>query len=248
MSAAPESKTALVTGGSRGIGRATVEALLRSGRQVAFTYAGSQSAAQEIVRQATERGQRCQAFQADVRDFERARAVVQEASAQLGTISLLVNNAGIKRDGALFSMKIEDWRDVLDTNLSGTFHYCRALIGGMMKRRAGVIVNMVSVSGIAGMPGQTNYSASKAGVIGFSKALAKETARFGVRVHALAPGLIETDMTQDMPAKARESLLARVPAGRLGRPEEVARMVVWLAEEAPDYLTGQVIPLDGGLT
>ncbi len=244
---AQPSRAALVTGGSRGIGRAIVESLSQSGWSVGFTYAGSHQAAQQLSQELEAQGSPCKAYRADARDFQRAQELAEECEAELGPISLLVNNAGIKRDKPLFSMALEDWQAVIDTNLSGTFNYARSFVPRMMKRRCGTIVNIVSVSGIAGLPGQTNYSASKAGVIGFTKALAKETARFGLRVNAVAPGLIETDMTADLSEKALKRILAQIPAGKLGKPADVARLVEFLAEPSSSYLTGQVIPVDGGM-
>ena len=240
-------RVALVTGGTRGIGRAIVERLARTGWKIAFTYAGSKAAASEIVADLKNEGFQCRADQADVRDLARAQELLADIEENFGPVRLLVNNAGIKKDGALFRMKSEAWQDVIDTNLGGTFNYTRCVIQPMMKRRGGTIVNMVSISGIVGVPGQTNYSASKAAVIGLTKALAKEVARFGVRVNAVAPGLVETDMTRDMPEPARKKLLAQVPVGKMGTPEQIAELVSFLAEQEDSYITGQVIPIDGGM-
>ena len=244
-----EAKTgvALVTGGSRGIGRAIVERLARRGWSVAFTYAASAEASQQLASELEAAGYACCAHQADVRDFERARQLTEEIQQSLGPIQLLVNNAGIKRDKALFGMPLQAWQEVIDTNLGGTFNYSRWAVPSMMKRRSGIIVNIVSVSGILGMPGQANYAASKAGVIGFTKSLAKETARFGLRVNAVAPGLIETDMTRDMPPKARKHILEKIPSGSIGTPAQVAQVVEFLAGQGAAYITGQVIPVDGGM-
>lgn len=240
-------RVALVTGGSRGIGRAVVTRLAHSGWSVAFTYAGSKEASQQLVSELREKGANCRADQADVRDFERAQQLSEEISSDLGPVGLLVNNAGIKKDQALFGMTLKAWQEVIDTNLGGTFNYCRAVVPSMMKRRSGVIVNVVSVSGIVGLPGQVNYSASKAGVIGLTRSLAREVARFGLRINAVAPGLIETDMTRDMPEKALKRLLEQIPARSMGTADQVAQVVEFLAGDGAAYITGQVLPIDGGM-
>jgi 3-oxoacyl-[acyl-carrier protein] reductase len=231
---------ALVTGGSRGIGRAIVEEFAAAGYKVAFTYAGNRGAAESLAGLAT-------AYQADARDFARAEQVVAEAQSLLGPIDVLVNNAGIKRDGALHNMDPGAWQEVIDTNLTGTFNYSRALMKNLI-RRGGSIINVTSVSGIIGMAGQTNYSASKAGVIGFTKALAREVARFGVRVNAVAPGFIDTDMTASMDENARKKLYSQIPLGKTGTAKQVARAVLYLASEDAAYITGQVLTMDGGLS
>ena len=228
----------LVTGGSRGIGRAIVEEFNGAGHKVAFTYAGNTAAAQQV---------QAAAYQADVRDFARAQAVVAEIQSSLGPIDVLVNNAGIKRDSALHNMAPEAWQEVIDTNLTGTFNYTRALMKELI-RRNGVVINVTSVSGVIGMAGQTNYSASKAGVIGFTKALAREVARFGVRVNAIAPGFIDTDMTASIDENARKKLYAQIPLGQPGTARQVARAAVYLASEDAAYITGQVLTMDGGLS
>jgi 3-oxoacyl-[acyl-carrier protein] reductase len=231
---------ALVTGGSRGIGRAIVEEFASAGYQVAFTFAGNRAAAESLAAVAT-------AYQADSRDFARAEQVVAGVESSLGPIDVLVNNAGIKRDSALHNMDPAAWQEVIDTNLTGTFNYCRVLMKGLI-RRGGSVVNVTSVSGIIGMSGQTNYSASKAGVIGFTKALAREVARFGVRVNAVAPGFIDTDMTASIDENARKKLYAQIPLGKPGTTKQVARSVLYLASEDAAYITGQVLTMDGGLS
>ena len=231
---------ALVTGGSRGIGRAIVEEFAAAGYKVAFTYAGNQAAAQSLA------GVGC-AYLADVRDFARAEQVIAEAQGALGPIDVLVNNAGIKRDSALHNMDPAAWKDVLDTNLTGVFNYTRALMKNLI-RSGGAVVNVTSVSGIIGMAGQTNYSASKAGVIGFTKALAREVSRFGVRVNAVAPGFIDTDMTASIDENARKKLYAQIPLGKPGTAQQVARAVLYLASDDAAYITGQVLTMDGGLS
>jgi 3-oxoacyl-[acyl-carrier protein] reductase len=231
---------ALVTGGSRGIGRAIVEEFAAKGYKVAFTYAGNQAAAESLAGVA-------RPYQADSRDFNCAEKVVADVQSVLGPIDVLVNNAGIKRDGALHNMDPVAWQEVIDTNLTGTFNYSRAVMKHLI-RRGGSVINITSVSGIIGMAGQTNYSASKAGVIGFTKALAREVARFGVRVNAVAPGFIDTDMTASIDDNARKKLYAQIPLGKTGTAMQVARAVLYLASEDGNYITGQVLTMDGGLS
>ena len=237
-------KVALVTAGSRGIGRAIVEAFHAADYRVVFTYGSNAGAAAAVAERL---GPNVAALQADVRDFERATQVVAETIAKYGPITALVNNAGIKKDGPLMKMDPSAWNDVIDTNLNGTFHYARAGISGML-RTGGAIINVTSVSGVIGMAGQTNYSASKAGVIGLTKALAKEVARFGVRVNAIAPGFIDTDMTSAIDENTRKKLYAQIPAGQPGTAQDVARLVLYLAGDEAKYVTGQVWNIDGGLT
>lgn len=239
-------KVALITGGSRGIGRALVEEFCAAGYAVAFTFAANSEKARSLVECLQSQGHTVNAWQADVRDFSRAQEVAGEAQRELGPVSVLVNNAGVKRDGAFNLMAPEAWHEVIDTNLNGTFNYCRALIRDLT-RRGGSIINMTSVGGQMGVAGQSNYCASKAGVIGLTKALAKEAARFGVRVNAIAPGYIETDMTASMDENARKRLLAQIPLGKTGSAHEVARVALFLAEETASYVTGQVWTMDGGL-
>jgi 3-oxoacyl-[acyl-carrier protein] reductase len=236
---------ALVTGGSRGIGRAIVEELRGAGYKVAFTYSSNESAASDLVNQLG--AENVLALQADVRNFGRAAEVIAETIAKFGPLTTLINNAGIKKDLPLMKMDADSWRDVVDTNLNGVFNYSRNAISGML-RTGGAIINVTSVSGVIGMAGQTNYSASKAGVIGFTKALAKEVARFGVRVNAVAPGFIETDMTSAIDEATRKKLYSQIPSGQPGSAADVARLVAHLASDAGKYVTGQVWNIDGGLT
>jgi len=240
-------KVVLITGGSRGIGRAIVEEFAAAGYATAFTYCSQQQAAETLACQLREQGRTVATFQADVRDYARAAEVVQAIQAEFGPIATLVNNAGIKQDVPFFKMTPEQWTDVVDTNLGGVFNYSRAAIGEMI-RTGGAVINVSSVSGVTGMAGQTNYSASKAGIIGLTKALAKEVARFNIRVNAIAPGFIDTEMTAAMDAEVRRKLYAQIPARRPGTAQEVARLALYLASDDAAYVTGQAWSLDGGLS
>jgi len=240
-------RVALVTGASRGIGRAVAVELARAGARVAVNYAASEEAAREVVKAIEELGGQAIPVKFDVSDPEEVSRGIKEVEDALGGIEILVNNAGITRDGLLARMKEEDWERVLSVNLRGAFLVTRAVLPGMMKRRWGRIVNISSVVAFSGNPGQTNYAASKAGLVGFSRSLALEVARRGITVNVVAPGFIETDMTAALPEKAREALLSRVPMGRAGTPEEVAHAVVFLASEKASYITGTVLHVNGGL-
>ena len=233
-----EGKTALVTGGSRGIGRAIALELARAGAAVTV---GFRSDAEEAERVAEEAGGR--ALRADVSDPGEAAKLV----ADTGELDILVNNAGLTRDGLLARMPDADWRDVIETNLSSVFYTCRATARSMLKRRTGSIVNVSSVVGLHGNPGQTNYSASKAGIIGFTKALARELGSRGVRANVVAPGYISTRLTNELPEDLRALMLTNTPLGRLGEPEDVAGAVRFLCSDAAAFITGEVLLVDGGL-
>lgn len=240
-------RNALVTGGSRGIGRAVCLELARRGANVAVNYAGNARAAEETAAACRELGVQAFAVQADVSDSAAAGAMVKAVIERFGRLDILVNNAGITRDKLALHMKNEDLDAVLDTNLKGAFYCMRAAYRPMMKQRYGRIVNLSSVVGLRGNPGQANYAASKAGLIGMSKSIAKELASRNITVNLVAPGFIDTDMTAVLPEAAREALLKSIPMARLGQPEDVARAVAFFAAEDAGYITGQVLCVDGGM-
>ncbi|HOW34833.1 MAG TPA: 3-oxoacyl-ACP reductase family protein [Candidatus Omnitrophota bacterium] len=240
-------KVAIVTGGSRGIGRAIVLMLAQNGCHVAFSYQKSEKAALDLVAEAKKLGVKCMASKVDVRDFVKVKAWVEEAREKMGHLDILVNNAGIIMDKALMLMEPRDWQDVIDTNLTGVFNVTRACIVGFLKQKSGDVINISSVSGVFGLPRQVNYSASKGGVNAFTKALAKEVAAYGIRVNAIAPGFIDTDILSGLADEQKDKILAVVPLGRLGTSQEVAGCVRFLLSENARYITGQIIQVDGGL-
>jgi len=237
-----DGKVALVTGASRGIGAAIARELARAGARVAVNYRSGREAAEEIAG-----GIGGVVVQGDVADAEQAQAMVERAESELGDLDILVNNAGVTRDTLLARMSDDDWDAVLGTNLGGVFHTSRAVARKMLRRRAGSIVNLTSVVGLRGNPGQANYVAAKAGVIGFTKALARELGGRGVRVNAVAPGYIETELTAVLSEPVRDAILTNTPLGRLGRPEDVAGAVRFLCSDEAAFVTGEVLLVDGGL-
>ncbi len=237
-----ENRVALVTGASRGIGAEIALELARGGARVAVNYRSSKDAAEAVAREAGG-----VAFAGDMADAEQAKALVEAVEGELGDIDILVNNAGITRDTLIARMSDEEWREVISTNLDGVFHSCRAVARKMLRRRSGAIVNMSSFVGVHGNPGQTNYAASKGGIIGFTKALAKELGPRGVRVNAIAPGYIETELTENLPEDWRGFLLQATPLGRLGAPRDVAAAVRFLCSDEAGFVTGEVMLVDGGL-
>ena len=239
-------KTVLVTGGTRGIGRAIVEAASGAGARVAFTYRSSSETADQLV-QDLGGADRAIAIQADAADAEDAAGAVQAVLDAWGQIDGLVVNAGITRDGLMIRMTPEDWQAVIDTNLTGAFHVCKAAYRPMMKQRAGSIVTVSSVVGVMGNAGQANYAASKAGLIGFTKSLARELGGRGVRANVVAPGYIATDMTAELGEKATDAMQEQIPLGRLGEPEDIAAAVLFLLSDAATYITGHTLHVDGGM-
>jgi 3-oxoacyl-[acyl-carrier protein] reductase len=241
-----QERVAIVTGASRGIGRAVALALAEQGAKVVVNYASSSMAADEVVKTILEMGGNAIALQADVSKADQVDKLIEQTQEKFGRIDILVNNAGITRDTLLLRMKPEDWQAVIDLNLTGVFLCTRAVSKIMLKQRSGRIINIASVAGQMGNPGQANYSAAKAGVIGFTKTVAKELASRGVTVNAVAPGFIETDMTSNL--TNTEEILKLIPLGRYGTPEEIAGMVRFLAaDSAAAYITGQVFNVDGGM-
>ncbi len=241
-----EGKTALITGAGRGIGRAIALAFAKEGAHIAAIYAGNAQAAQEVCQQAVQLGVQAKAYQCDVSSFDQAKQTVQAVQKDFGGVDILVNNAGITRDGLVYTMKEADFNAVLDTNLKGAFHFIKHCYPIFVKKRAGKIINISSVSGLMGNGGQANYAASKAGLIGLTKSVARELAGRGICCNAIAPGFIETDMTAAID-KEDNPLAGLIPLKRMGKPEEVAQLAVFLAGSGSDYITGEVIRVDGGL-
>jgi 3-oxoacyl-[acyl-carrier protein] reductase len=242
-----QGRTAIVTGGSRGIGRAICLELARRGAAVLVNYNRSSQAAEEVVAQIQSEGGQATVFQADVSDFKQAQDLVKAATDTYGSLEILVNNAGITRDTLVMMMSEEDWDHVISTNLKSTFNCSKAAVRTMMRKRYGRIINITSVAGQMGNAGQTNYSASKAGQIGFTKSLAREVAARNITVNAIAAGYIETDIWADVPEEAKQAALSIIPLGRKGQPEEIASAVAFLASDQAAYITGQVLGVDGGM-
>lgn len=242
-----QGKVALVTGASRGIGRAIALELARHGAKIAVNYAGSEAKAKEVVEEIEQMGGEAFMVQANVASSEAVEQMVKEVTERFGRIDILVNNAGITRDNLLMRMKEEEWDDVINTNLKGVFHCTKAVTRPMMKQRFGRIVNIASIVGVSGNPGQANYVAAKAGVIGFTKTAAKELASRNITVNAIAPGFITTDMTDRLSEDVRTEMLKQIPLARFGEPEDIAKVVSFLVSDAANYITGQTIHVDGGM-
>lgn len=241
-------KRVLVTGGSRGIGRAIVDAFASAGAKVVFTYVSSSETASRIEEEYAASGKTVLGFKADAASFSQAEEAVRFAVEKIGGIDILVNNAGITKDNLLMRMGEEEFDIVIDANLKSVFNYCRAVMKPMMGQRYGRIINISSVVAITGNPGQSNYCASKAGVIGFSKSLAKEVSSRNISVNVVAPGFVTTDMTQKLNEKQKEAILAIIPMKRVADPAEIAQPVLFFASQAASYITGQVLAVDGGMT
>lgn len=240
-------KTAIVTGGSRGIGRATAIELSKMGMNVAIIYHGNKEKADETCAACKENGVDAIAIQCDVKDKTQVEVAIENVSESFGSIDVLVNNAGMTKDGLLLRMSEEDFDTVIATNLKGCFLFSKACAAIMMKQRSGKIINIASIVGIQGNAGQANYAASKAGIIGFTKSLAKELGSRGITVNAVAPGFVETDMTDVLSDKVKEAFLNMVPLKRTAKPEDIANAIGFLASEKADYITGQVLTVDGGM-
>lgn len=240
-------KTAIITGASRGIGAEIAKRFAQAGAKVVVNYSGSQEKAEAVVASIKENGGEAIAVKANVSDAESVKAMVEEAMAAFGSVDILVNNAGITRDNLMMRMKEDEWDDVINTNLKGVFVCTKAVTRQMMKQRSGRIVNIASIVGVMGNAGQANYVASKAGVIGLTKTTARELASRGITANAVAPGFITTDMTDALNDEIQQSMMAQIPLGRFGKPEEVAKAALFLASDEASYMTGQTLHLDGGM-
>lgn len=242
-----EGKVALVTGASRGIGRSIAIELAKQGADVAVNYSGSKEKAEAVVKEIEQLGRKAIAIQADVANADSVAGMVKEVIGQFGSLDILINNAGITRDNLIMRMKEEDWDAVIDTNLKGVFNCSKAVTRQMMKQRFGRIVNITSVVGVLGNAGQANYVAAKAGVIGLTKTLARELANRNITVNAVAPGFIETDMTETLTDEIKSEMLRQIPLAKLGQPEQIASVVRFLVSEDSSYMTGQTLHVDGGM-
>lgn len=242
-----DGKTAIVTGASRGIGAAIAKRLATEGARVVVNYSGSQSKAEDVVKEIEAAGGEAFAIQASVADSESVTAMIAATMERFGSVDILVNNAGITRDNLLMRMKESEWDDVINTNLKGVFLCTKAVTRQMMKQRAGRIINIASIVGVSGNAGQANYVAAKAGVIGLTKTTAKELASRNINVNAIAPGFITTEMTEELPEEVKTQMLTQIPLAKLGNPEDVAKAVVFFASDDSTYITGQTLHVDGGM-
>ena len=242
-----EGKVALVTGASRGIGRATALALAEAGANVVVNYAGSTDKANEVAEQIRAIGREAITYQCNVSDSDAVQAMIKDTIAKFGKLDILVNNAGITRDNLLMRMKEDEWDDVIDTNLKGVFLCTKAFTRQMMKQRSGRIINVASIVGVIGNPGQANYVAAKAGVIGLTKSTARELASRGITVNAIAPGFITTDMTDELTDEQKEAMLQQIPLAKFGQASDIANAVLFLASDDANYITGQTLHIDGGM-
>lgn len=242
-----ENKVALVTGGSRGIGREIALELARNGANVVITYVNNEEKANEVIDEIKSMGVKALAIKADVSKESDVQRMIEKVEEEFNSVDILVNNAGITKDNLLIRMKEEEWDEVMNVNLKGTFLCTKAVARMMMKKRYGKIINITSVVGITGNIGQGNYSASKAGIIGFTKSIARELASRGIRVNAIAPGFIETDMTEVLNEDIKNAMLKSIPLGTFGKPKDIANTVLFLASSKSDYITGQVINVNGGM-
>ncbi len=241
-------KTAIISGATRGIGRAIAIELAGDGANISFNFLKSNKEAIDLEREIKSLGVNVKSFQVDIKDYNAVKSWVDNTKELFGGIDIIVNNAGVIKDKALALMEPSDWREVINTNLDGTFNLTRAAIITFIKQKSGVIINITSVSGTIGISRQTNYSASKAGIIGLTKSLAKEVASYNIRVNAVAPGFVETDMLKDLNEEYRSQIIKQIPLSRLGRPEEVAKTVKFLVSDDARYITGQTIVIDGGMS
>ncbi|MCJ7839608.1 3-oxoacyl-[acyl-carrier-protein] reductase [Lederbergia sp. NSJ-179] len=242
-----EDKVAIVTGASRGIGKEIAITLAKEGANIVVNYSGNKEKAKETLDEIIAMGRKAIIYQCDVSDPDAVQFMIKETIQQFGKVDVLVNNAGITRDNLLMRMKETEWDDVIDTNLKGVFNCTKSVSRQMMKQRAGRIINISSVVGSSGNPGQANYSAAKAGVIGLTKTSALELASRGITVNAISPGFITTDMTDQLPGETKEAMLKQIPLGTLGEPEDIARAVVFLASDDAKYITGQTLHVNGGM-
>jgi 3-oxoacyl-[acyl-carrier protein] reductase len=242
-----KNKTAIISGATRGIGRAIALELAREGANISFNFIKSHKEAGNLEKEIKTLGVNAKSFQVDIRDYDAVKSWVDGTRESFGEVNIIINNAGVIKDRALALMDPQDWHEVINTNLDGTFNLTRAAIISFIKQKSGVIVNITSLSGIAGIPRQTNYAASKAGIIGFTKSLANEVAPYNIRVNAVAPGFIETDMLKDLKEEYINGIIKQIPLSRLGRPDEIAKAVKFLVSDDASYITGQTLIVDGGM-